>query len=304
MFATGVFTGLLANGGGFLIVPVYLLLFGLGMRQAAGTSLLVITVLAVPTLITHWALGHIDWLLAAQFTAGQVPGSAAGSQFAHHAQGTVTKRLHATVVAPADGWNSGHATAPPTIAKGDIGGALPALGQPETPAMIPQRHRLGQGAPSQGVWLVPDRLRPVLHHRPHHQLARLTNDHRPTTHRRRSRTSRGDPRGIREDEPVSIPFRAFSLLVTSMRGYTAISTRRRRRRHSANSKRSLRCLARRSWSRAALADLRVGWPVQFARPPSVPLAWGHPQQREHTENRGGDTGKRAGCQPVTGPSSV
>jgi uncharacterized membrane protein YfcA len=57
---TGVFTGLLANGGGFLIVPLYLLIFGLAMRQAVGTSLLVITVLAIPTLITHWALGHIN----------------------------------------------------------------------------------------------------------------------------------------------------------------------------------------------------------------------------------------------------
>jgi uncharacterized membrane protein YfcA len=55
-----VFTGLLANGGGFLIVPLYLLIFGLAMRQAVGTSLLVITVLAIPTLITHWALGHIN----------------------------------------------------------------------------------------------------------------------------------------------------------------------------------------------------------------------------------------------------
>jgi uncharacterized membrane protein YfcA len=92
MFATGVFTGLLANGGEFLIVPVNLLLFGLSMRQAVGTSLLVITVLAVSTLITHWALGHIDWVLAAQFAAGQVPGSAIGSQFAHHVQGSITKK--------------------------------------------------------------------------------------------------------------------------------------------------------------------------------------------------------------------
>ena len=30
------------------------------MREAAGTSLLVIAVLTVPTLATHWALGHID----------------------------------------------------------------------------------------------------------------------------------------------------------------------------------------------------------------------------------------------------
>lgn len=64
----------------------------MGMRQAVGTSLLVIVVLAVPTLITHWTLGHIDWVLAAQFAAGEVPGSAIGGQFAHHVQGTVTKK--------------------------------------------------------------------------------------------------------------------------------------------------------------------------------------------------------------------
>lgn len=92
MTLTGVFTGLLANGGGFLIVPVYLLIFGLQMRQAVGTSLLVIIVLAIPTLLTHWALGHIDWVLAGEFALGQVPGSAVGSQFAHHVQGPVTRR--------------------------------------------------------------------------------------------------------------------------------------------------------------------------------------------------------------------
>ena len=44
----GLFTGLLANGGGFLLVPMYLLVFGLTMRESAGTSLLVIAILAVP----------------------------------------------------------------------------------------------------------------------------------------------------------------------------------------------------------------------------------------------------------------
>ena len=91
-----VFTGLLANGGGFLVVPLYLplylLIFGLGMRQAVGTSLLVIIVLAIPTLVTHWLLGHINWALAGEFALGQVPGSAVGSQFAHHVQGPVIRR--------------------------------------------------------------------------------------------------------------------------------------------------------------------------------------------------------------------
>ena len=92
MALTGVFTGLLANGGGFLIVPIYLLIFGLRMRQAVGTSLLVITVLAIPTLATHWALGHINWVLAAEFALGQLPGSAVGSQIAHHVKGPVIRR--------------------------------------------------------------------------------------------------------------------------------------------------------------------------------------------------------------------
>jgi uncharacterized protein len=83
----GVFMGLLANGGGFLLVPLYLLVFGLRMRQAVGTSLLVIAVLAIPTLATHWALGHIDWVLAGQFALGLLPGSALGGRLAQRVEG-------------------------------------------------------------------------------------------------------------------------------------------------------------------------------------------------------------------------
>lgn len=88
----GVFTGLLANGGGFLLVPLYLLVFGLRMRQAAGTSLVVIAVLAIPTLAMHWALGHVDWVLAGQFAGGLLPGSLAGSHWAHQVQGPTIRR--------------------------------------------------------------------------------------------------------------------------------------------------------------------------------------------------------------------
>lgn len=76
----GLFTGLLANGGGFLLMPLYLLVFGLRMRQAVGTSLLVIAVLSVPTLLTHWALGHVDWAVSAAFAAGLLPASVLGGR--------------------------------------------------------------------------------------------------------------------------------------------------------------------------------------------------------------------------------
>lgn len=88
----GLFTGLLANGGGFLLVPMYLLVFGLDMLEAAGTSLLVIAVLTIPTMATHWALGHIDWAVAGAFALGAVPTSAISGRMAQRVTGGATRR--------------------------------------------------------------------------------------------------------------------------------------------------------------------------------------------------------------------
>ncbi len=78
----GFSSGLLANGGGFLLVPLFLLALGLDMNEAAGTSMVVAVALTVPTLITHMALGDIDWAVAAAFGAGLVPGAALGGRVA------------------------------------------------------------------------------------------------------------------------------------------------------------------------------------------------------------------------------
>lgn len=88
----GFLTGLLANGGGFLLVPAYLLLFGLRMREAAGTSLLVVIVLSIPTLLVHWSLGHVDWPVAAAFALGAVPAAFATGRFAHAVEGPQIRR--------------------------------------------------------------------------------------------------------------------------------------------------------------------------------------------------------------------
>jgi uncharacterized membrane protein YfcA len=90
--ALGLLTGLLANGGGFLLVPIYLLVFGLDMTQAAGTSLLVIIALSLPTTATHWALGHINWTVAAALTLGSVPASALTAHWAQSIDTATTRR--------------------------------------------------------------------------------------------------------------------------------------------------------------------------------------------------------------------
>ena len=80
----GFSAGLLANGGGFLLVPLFIVFFGLQMPEATGTSLIVAGALTVPTLVTHAAVGDITWAVSLPFTLGLVPGTLAGSRLATH----------------------------------------------------------------------------------------------------------------------------------------------------------------------------------------------------------------------------
>jgi len=68
-------------GGGFLIVPALVLIAGLPMRLAIGTSLLVITMNALAGFAGY--IGHIpiDWNLVAWFTAVAALGSIIGTYF-------------------------------------------------------------------------------------------------------------------------------------------------------------------------------------------------------------------------------
>jgi uncharacterized membrane protein YfcA len=92
-FAVGLLTGLLANGGGFLLVPLFIVVLGLSTGVAAGTSMVVVGALTIPTLLTHAALGHVDWRVAAAFAAGLVPASIVGTHLAPRIPTTVGRRV-------------------------------------------------------------------------------------------------------------------------------------------------------------------------------------------------------------------
>ncbi len=83
----GFAAGLLANGGGFLLVPLFLLALGLDMNEAAGTSLVVAVALTLPTIVTHTVVGDIDWSVAGLFAVGLIPGALLGSRVAHRIPG-------------------------------------------------------------------------------------------------------------------------------------------------------------------------------------------------------------------------
>jgi len=87
--AAGFFAGLLGIGGGFVVVPVLLLLLPVvGIEQsmsphfAIGTSLLCICVTALASTRAHQHRGAVDWSLLGLMVPGLVIGSVAGGALA------------------------------------------------------------------------------------------------------------------------------------------------------------------------------------------------------------------------------
>ncbi len=79
----GGLTGFLGVGGGFLVVPALLLFGGLTMKDAVGTSLLVITINCVAGLIGHLQYGGFDLRIAGMVTALAAAGAVVGTALSH-----------------------------------------------------------------------------------------------------------------------------------------------------------------------------------------------------------------------------
>ncbi|TSD93094.1 sulfite exporter TauE/SafE family protein [Skermania sp. ID1734] len=70
-FGVGVLTGLFGVGGGFLIVPALVLMLGVAMPTAIGTSLVIIVANSLTGLAAHLST-EIDWPLTAAFACTAV----------------------------------------------------------------------------------------------------------------------------------------------------------------------------------------------------------------------------------------
>jgi hypothetical protein len=76
----GALTGFLGVGGGFLIVPALVVLVGLPMRQAVGTSLVVIAMNSLAGLLGHLHSGAIDMTVVLLFVTAGIAGSLVGAR--------------------------------------------------------------------------------------------------------------------------------------------------------------------------------------------------------------------------------
>lgn len=97
-FAVGVLTGFLGVGGGFLIVPALVMFGGLSMKDAVGTSLLVIFLNCVAGLVGHAGQSSFDWSLTAAVTALATIGTIAGTLLSHRIAAHGLQRLFSVFV--------------------------------------------------------------------------------------------------------------------------------------------------------------------------------------------------------------
>jgi uncharacterized membrane protein YfcA len=92
----GVVTGLVGAGGGFLVVPALVLLGGLPVSVAIGTSLVVIAMKSFAGLAGYSATTHVDWALALMVAGAAVVGGVVG--------GRLTGRVPETLLRTGFGW--------------------------------------------------------------------------------------------------------------------------------------------------------------------------------------------------------
>ena len=88
----GALTGLVGVGGGFLIVPALVLLARVPMRQAVGTSLLVIAMNSAAGLSGYLGKVEVPWGFMAAFTAVAVGGIVVGARLVRHVPQAALKR--------------------------------------------------------------------------------------------------------------------------------------------------------------------------------------------------------------------
>ncbi|WP_096202521.1 sulfite exporter TauE/SafE family protein [Bacillus sp. FJAT-45350] len=89
-FFVGMFSGLFGIGGGSLMVPAMILLFGFPAHTAVATSMFMIFLSAIVSSISHISLGNVNWLYALALIPGAWFGGKLGA--------TINQRLKSDTV--------------------------------------------------------------------------------------------------------------------------------------------------------------------------------------------------------------
>jgi len=90
----GIFSGLIGIGGGIIIVPMLVLLFGLSQHTAQGTTLaLMVPPIGLLAALAYYKQGFVDLKIAAFICVGFFIGGLFGAKFALGIPETILKKM-------------------------------------------------------------------------------------------------------------------------------------------------------------------------------------------------------------------
>ena len=100
----GAYSGFFGLGGGFVIVPLLTRWLRHPIKRAIGTSLVAVSVLAVPGTISHALLGNVDWSIAGPLALGVVPGAFLGARVNAAANDRTTRVAFVALLLASAAW--------------------------------------------------------------------------------------------------------------------------------------------------------------------------------------------------------
>ena len=87
---TGFLTGFFGVGGGFIVVPMLVLALGFPMKEASGTSLLVMIIASSAGLVARvWTHSNMDWPVVLAFAAASMVGGLLGGPLVRRASASI-----------------------------------------------------------------------------------------------------------------------------------------------------------------------------------------------------------------------
>ena len=90
----GIYSGLIGIGGGTIIVPALVFLFGLSQHQAQGTTLaLLVPPIGLLAAWTYYKQGYVDFRIAALICVGFFIGGLIGAKFAAKLSNVTLERV-------------------------------------------------------------------------------------------------------------------------------------------------------------------------------------------------------------------
>src|SRR5262252_4144855 len=85
-FAVGAIVGLTGVGGGSLMTPLLVLIFGVAPATAVGTDLLYASITKAGGVFVHARRRHVRWDIVGRLAAGSIPGALFTIGFLHFAR--------------------------------------------------------------------------------------------------------------------------------------------------------------------------------------------------------------------------